>query len=58
MPWFWSDQIAADLTSSGKISEQVALQFVTRPVAWKVEAESVDDAFDQLLGDDEIPLAA
>lgn len=58
MPWYWSDDIAAQLISIGKISESVADDLRRRPVAFRVEAGSLEMAADMLLDDDEIPLAA
>jgi hypothetical protein len=58
VPWYWSDEIAQVLVSRGKIDARVASTLVARPVAFRSDTETVEDAAEQLLKDEEIPIAA
>ena len=58
MPWFWSDEIARVLSAAGRIDDQVSSDLLARPVAFRSEAETVEEAADRLVQDGEIPLAA
>lgn len=58
MPWYWSDDVARVLLELGKIDRTRATDLVSRPVAFRCEAESLEKAALKLLDDEEIPLAA
>lgn len=58
MPWFWSDEIAQVLSAAGRIDDRVVSNLVARPVAFRSDAETIEEAAERLLEDDEIPIAA
>lgn len=58
MPWYWTDDLARVLLDSGQISESVASELASLPVAYRSEESTVEAAATALLEDDEIPLAA
>ncbi len=56
MPWYWTDDLARALLEDGRISETVASQLTSVPVAFRSEETTVEAAASALLEDDEIPL--
>lgn len=56
MPWYWTDDLARALLEDGRISETVASQLISLPVAFRSEETTVEAAASALLEDDEIPL--
>ncbi len=58
MPWYWSDDLAAFLSSEGRIGVEAARRLANPPVAYRSDSESVEDAARELIDDGEIPLAA
>lgn len=58
MHWYWSDDVAQILLSQNKISPKVALSMTATPIGYRSDHESIEAATDQLVEDDEIPLAA
>ena len=58
MPWYWSDDLATVLATSGKLDPQVAENLGTAPVAYRLESDSLEEAASELAEDGEIPLAA
>ncbi len=54
MPWYWSDDLVATLTSS-EIAESSG---TTRVVAYWHEAQTIEEAAAELAEEGEIPLAA
>lgn len=56
LPWYWTDDLARALLEDGRISETVASQLTSVPVALRSEETTVEAAASALLEDDEIPL--
>ncbi len=58
MPWYWSDDMAQSLLESGRAHEAALSAMISRPVAYRVDFETVEQAAEWLAEEDEIPLAA
>ncbi len=58
MPWYWSDEIAQILVERGSMNTTDAGSLIAMPVAFRSDEASIQKAIDQLIEDDEIPLAA
>jgi len=58
MPWYWSDELAAFLSSEGRLDVEAARRLANPPVAYRSESDTVEDAARELIDDGEIPLAA
>jgi len=58
MPWYWTDDVAPVLVSSGRISDEIAATLIAMPVAHRREHLTLEEAARSLLDDGEIPLAA
>jgi hypothetical protein len=58
VPWYWSDDIAANLISAGKLDPSSVSGLVATPVAFRRDHDTIEEAIEALLADDEIPLAA
>lgn len=56
MPWYWTDDLARVLLEDGRISETIASELTSLPVAFRSEETTVEAAAGALLDDDEIPL--
>ncbi len=58
MPWYWSDDIARVLLDRGKLPPSAASTMLAAPVAFRSDLDTIEEAIDSLLEDDEIPLLA
>lgn len=58
MPWFWSDEVAAFLVANGKLNSDAAAGLIEMPVAFRSDAETVEEVVVELAENGEIPLAA
>lgn len=54
LPWYWTDDLARALLEEGRISESVASELISLPVAYRSEESTVEAAASALLEDDEI----
>lgn len=58
MPWYWSDNIARDLLSLGKVDKPSVARLISCPVAYRIDCDTMAQAGEWLMEEDEIPLAA
>lgn len=58
MYWYWSDDIARALLDDGRIDQQTAGSISLPTVAFRSASESILEAAEALLDDEEVPLAA
>ena len=58
MPWYWSDDVARILISEGGYTSEMLCSWTVRPVAFRRDEETVEQAAEGLVEDGEIPLAA
>ena len=58
MPWYWSDELAKVLLSSGRIDTQTAGSLSVAPVAFRRDTDNVEEVAQELAEEGEIPLAA
>lgn len=58
MPWYWTDDLARVLAAEGKLDEVTVTQMVATPVALRSEESTLEAAAQELLQEDDPPLAA
>ncbi|MGD2102506.1 MAG: hypothetical protein PVG83_09750, partial [Acidimicrobiia bacterium] len=58
MPWYWSDEVAIVLQSSGRLDAETAAALIATPVAFRRDAETLEEVAIELAEEGEVPLAA
>ena len=58
MPWYWTDDVANLMVSTGRMDETELASLIAMPVAHRSEHQDIEDAIQEMLDDGEIPLAA
>ena len=58
MPWYWTDEVAPLLVAKGSIGSDEAASLLARPIAFRSERATAEEAAQELVDDGEIPLAA
>lgn len=58
MPWFWSDDAASILRASSRTDTSQLEHMTKTPFAMKCDAQTIREAAELFLEDDEPPLAA
>lgn len=58
MPWYWSDDLADILLQNEQPVSDVIYSMKSSPVAFRHDAETIEEAAGELAEDGEIPLAA